>query len=109
MQADNDIDTIAELMADNDQLLDKIGNLIDQKLEPINKRLDAQGSSIAQIKTAVETVKAGQDDLSEKVANLPTRPEFQDFQAGVGRKLRDYGNRIEELEQDANIPHPHKH
>jgi len=100
-------------MADNDQFLQQIRKVVREEVkaetEPLHNRFNEQGSSIAQIKTAVETVKAGQDDLSEKVANLPTRPEFQDFQAGVGRKLRDYGNRIEELEQDANIPHPHKH
>ena len=49
-------------MADNDQLLHKIGNLIDQKLEPIkkdmatksdlgevNKRLDGLGQGQAQL------------------------------------------------------------
>jgi hypothetical protein len=67
----------------------------------------AQGQ--AQTNTSLEAVKAGQDDLVEKVANLPTRPEFQDFRASVGRKVQDHESRIEELEKDAGIPHPHKH
>lgn len=65
--------------------------------------------SQAQTNTALEILKAGQDDLREKVANLSTRPEFQDFRASVGRKVQDHENRIEELEKDADIPHPHKH
>ena len=110
-------------MADTNQLLEKIGNLIDQKLEPVKKDLQdvKQGQSrleqgqaqtntaLAQTNSALEAVKAGQDDLKEKVANLPTRPEFQDFRADIGRKVQDHESRIEELEKEAGIPHPHKH
>jgi conjugal transfer/entry exclusion protein len=100
-------------MADNDQLLDKIGNLIDQKLEPIKKDLQevkqtqaAQGSSIAQNTTLLEAVAAGQQEMQATVA---TRADVLDVKAGVVRKLQDHESRIEELEKDADIPHPHKH
>jgi hypothetical protein len=66
-------------MADNDQLLDKIGNLIDQKLEPIKKdmatKADVQRveqgqvqihTTLGQITTAVEALAAGQKDQATK-------------------------------------------
>jgi ActR/RegA family two-component response regulator len=100
-------------MADNDQLLDQMRKVVREEVkaetEPIKKDLQDVKQGQAHLTTAVEAVKAGQDDLIEKVANLPTRPEFQDFRASVGRKLQDHESRIEELEKDADIPHPHKH
>ena len=100
-------------MVDNDQLLDQIRKVVREELktetEPIKKDLQDVKQGQAHLTTAVEAVKAGQDDLREKVANLPTRPDFQDFRASVGRKVQDHESRIEELEKDADIPHPHKH
>src|SRR5438874_2627481 len=66
-------------------------------LQDVKQSQAQTNTSLGQITTAVESIKAGQDDLREKVANLPTRPEFQDFRASVGRKLQDHESRIEEL------------
>jgi hypothetical protein len=100
-------------MADNDQLLQQIRIVVREEAkaetEPIKEDLQSVKQTQAEHKTILEAVAAGQDDLIEKVANLPTRPEFQDFRASVGRKVKDYESRIEELEKDADIPHPHKH
>jgi hypothetical protein len=46
-------------MADTNDLLQQIRKVVREENEPILKRLDAQGSSIAQIKTIVEATAAG--------------------------------------------------
>jgi ABC-type transporter Mla subunit MlaD len=66
-------------MADNNDLLQKIRTVVREEVkaetEPINKRLDAQVSSIAQInttlgqvKTLVEATAAGQKEIRETMA-----------------------------------------
>ncbi len=57
-------------------------------------------------KTLVEAVAAGQKELQETVA---TRADILDVKAVVVKKIKDHEIRIEELEKDADIPHPHKH
>jgi enamine deaminase RidA (YjgF/YER057c/UK114 family) len=57
-------------------------------------------------KTLVEAVAAGQKELQETVA---TRADILEVKAVVVKKIKDHEIRIEELEKDADIPHPHKH
>ncbi len=51
-----------------DKLLEQIRKVVREENEPIKNRLDAQGSSIAQIKTIVETTAAGQKEIQETMA-----------------------------------------
>jgi ubiquinone biosynthesis protein UbiJ len=88
-------------MADNDQLLQQIGSLIDQKLEPVNKRLDEQGQAIAEVKTAVEAVAAGQREIKETMA---TKADV----LNLGTKIDKMKKRIEGLEDHTAMPHPDK-
>ena len=104
-------------MADNNDLLQKIRTVVREEVkaetEPINKRLDAQGSSIAtlskdlqdvkqtqaqhgqtlgQIKTIVEATAAGQKELQETVA---TRADV----LSVAVKVDKLRKRIEGIEE----------
>jgi len=99
-------------MADNDQLLYKIGNLIDQKLEPIKKDMatkqDIQrveydlrdvkqtqsehGTILAEHSTILEAVAAGQKELQETVA---TKADV----LTVGVKVDKLRKRIEGIEE----------
>jgi hypothetical protein len=92
-------------MADNDQLVKQIGNLIDtkltEKLEPINKRLDEQGQVITQVKTGVEVLAAGQREIRETMA---TKADV----LNVGTKIDKMKKRIEGLEDHTAMPHPDK-
>ena len=54
-------------MADNDQLLDKIGNLIDQKLELIKKDMAT--------KADVQRVEQGQDQIHTTLGQITTAVE----------------------------------
>jgi hypothetical protein len=60
-------------MADNNDLLHQIRNIVREENESIKERLDGleQGQAqtnniIAQIKTVVETLEAGQNDIREQ-------------------------------------------
>jgi hypothetical protein len=125
-QADSDIDTITSTMADNDQLLDKIGNLIDQKLEPVkkdmatkqdiqrveqgqartNSRVDELATGQAHNTTLLEAVAAGQQELQKTAAREVTVMKLAEK---LTRKVKDHEERIEELEKIEGILHPHKH
>ncbi len=108
-------------MADNNDILKAIesiqsdvGNIkkdmaTKSDLETVKNDLQDVKQSQAQTHSVLDALKAGQDDLRVKVANLPTRPDFQDFRTSVGRKIQDHESRIEELENDVDIPYPHKH
>jgi hypothetical protein len=83
-------------MADTNDLLQQMRKVVREEVkaetEPIHKRLDAQGTSIAQIKTLVETTAAGQKELQETVA---TRADV----LRVGVKVDSLRKRIEGIEE----------
>lgn len=110
-------------MAENDQLLGKIGKLIDpirqqvyeqganivrmmQGQKRLEQRKNEQGSSVEHIKTAVEAIAAGQAEIKETMA---TKADHLDVSRKINKAINDYGERIEDLEKEAGIPHPHKH
>jgi t-SNARE complex subunit (syntaxin) len=81
-------------MADNDQLLEKIGNLIDQKLEPVKKDLQDVKQSQSRLdqgqahtNTALEAVKAGQDNIRE---NMATKADVMNLAAKVDKVLKQH-------------------
>lgn len=91
-------------MANNDQLLEKIGKVIEQKLESINQRLGTleQGqaqttTALGQINTAVEALEAGQDDIREQLVTKADKADIQDLKAEVVKKIKDHAERIEDL------------
>ena len=89
----------------NDELLGKIGKLIDEKIEPLKKGQARLEDGQAHLKTAVEALKAGQDDIRDKMA---TEAAVMDLGAKVDRITRNHERRIEELEKQANLENIHK-
>lgn len=92
--------------------LEQIGTLIDQKLEPLmqgqaqtNERLGRLEEGQAQLQTAVEAVKAGLDDVRDKMA---TEATVMDQNAKLDRITRNHERRIEALEEQAGLTNPHK-
>ena len=109
-----------------DALLEKIGKLI----EPLRTQLYEQGANIvrlvqgqtrlekrsdnlaqgqAQIKTALEAIKAGQEDIQEKLDTKADKADILDVKAEVVKKIKDHETRIDDLEKEVGLPHPHKH
>src|SRR5437764_10388872 len=100
-------------MTDNDQLLHKIGNLIDQKLEPIKKDMATKSDlesvkkdmatksdvqdvkqSQAQTNTALEALAAGQKDQATK-ADIHRLEQKIDK---VDKHVKSHESRIDNLE-----------
>ena len=97
-------------MTDNDQLLHKIGTLIDKKLEPIKKDMATKQEvadvkqSQAQTNTALEALAAGQKDQATKedIHRLEQKIDK------VDKHVKSHESRIENLEEHTNTPNPHK-
>ena len=88
----------------NDELLEQFGKLITplkDGQERIEKTQHEQGTVITQIKTALEALAAGQQDIKEKMA---TKADVQDIKADFVKQQR----RIENLEEHTKTPNPHK-
>jgi hypothetical protein len=97
--------------------LEQIGSIIDQRVKPLqdgqarleakiaefqgqnNKRLGNLEDGQAHIKTAVEAVQAGQDDIRDKMA---TEAGVMDLGAKINRINRNHERRIEQLEEKTN-------
>lgn len=60
----------------------------------------------ARLETIVDALKAGQDDIGDTMA---TKADVHDLRVEVVSKIKDHTNRIEDLEKEIGIPHPHKH
>lgn len=88
--------------------LEQIGKLIDDrldaKLEPVKRDMATKGEQ-AHITTAIEAVKAGLDDVREKMA---TEAGVMDVGAKIDRVTRNHERRIEELEKQAGLTNPFK-
>jgi septal ring factor EnvC (AmiA/AmiB activator) len=57
----------------------------------------------AHTNTALEALAAGQESTKAEL-----KADIQDLRADVVKKIKDHEARIEDLEEDAGIPHPHK-
>jgi|SRR5712691_7382674 len=100
-------------MADNDEKILKALDALQADVTSIKGDITSlkQGQARledgqAHLTTAVEAVGAGQTELQETVA---TRADIQDLRADLGKKVKKLDERVDELEKDAGIPHPHKH
>ncbi|HYT41011.1 MAG TPA: hypothetical protein VEP90_01575 [Methylomirabilota bacterium] len=102
--------------------LEQIGSLIDQRVKPLQDgqaRLEARIAEVkleqgelrqgqAQIKTAVEAVHAGQDDMREKIDKLPTEAAMMDLGAKMDKVTRNHERRITNLEEHTGASNPTK-
>ena len=104
-----------------DELLEKIGTLIDQKIEPLKQ---AQ----AHTNTALKALGAGQQDLIERAKTIEStmatktdvdatveaakselKAEIHILNAILVRKVQSHERRIENVERSTNTPNPDKH
>lgn len=81
---------------------------IEKTQQEQGKAIHEQGTVIAQIKTGVEAIGAGQEDLREEVKtikkNMATKADVQDIKVELVKHQR----RIENLEENTRTPNPHK-
>jgi hypothetical protein len=85
---------------------------IQNLLEPIKQNMATKNDlqeikqALAQTNTALEALATGQAEIKETMA---TKADAQDIKAALMKKANDYERRISNLEEELNIPHPHKH
>ena len=81
--------------------LTHIANIVKAETEPLK-----QGQ--AQIKTALETLEAGQEDIREKLEKKAEKADIQDLRADLVKKVKSQESRIENLEDQTGTHNPHK-
>lgn len=98
-------------MTNEDKILKALENL-QAGQERIEKTQQQQGTAIAQIKTGVEALAAGQEDLQEQVktirSEMATKADIQDVDAKLVKRVNSHEKRIDDLEKEAGLPNPHK-
>ncbi len=109
-------------MADNNDLLQQIRTIVREENEPLkqaqaqtNTRVDAlatgqaqTNATLSQIKTTVEALEAGQEDIREKMATKADIHRLEHKIDKVDKGVKSHESRIDNLEEDAGIPNPHK-
>ena len=117
LQAESDLATIVSHMAEHDQLLEKIGKLI----EPLRAQLYEQGAAIQTLKTDVKNVDRKLETLDGKVAavhefNKKAHAETMKILLDTGeinyhelkKEVNALKKRVEELETHERVSHPHE-
>ncbi len=96
----------------NDQkilnILEKQGKALDAlqgSVTTIQADLKDVKQTIAHTTSAVDALKAGQDDIRDKMA---TKADVMDLGAKIDRITKNHERRIEELEKRAGLPNPYK-
>src|SRR2546425_134346 len=114
--------------------LEQMRKIIREENEPIRTQLYEQGANIVRLvqgqkrleqdqahtNTALEAVKAGIDDVQENMATKQDvkrleggqeeiKVKLQDTDAKYYKKVREHGQRIDELERHEGLPNPTKH
>ena len=98
-----------------DELLEKMRKL----LEPLYKKLDKLEQGQAQIKTGVEALAAGQEDIRQHMATKhdverlkkgqgDIKATIQDGDAKLVKRVNSHEKRIDDLEKEAGLPNPYK-
>ncbi len=111
LRPESDIATIPVLMNNDEKILKALETIqadvkdVKQGQAQTNKRLNTLEDGQTHLKTAVEALKAGQDDIRDKMA---TEAGVMDLGAKVDRITRNHERRIEELEERAGLPNPTK-
>jgi hypothetical protein len=98
-------------MTDTNDLLSKINKRFDT-IEQGQKRLEQGqknlGQGQAQTNTGLDALKAGQDDIREKMATKEDIHRLEQKIDKVDKHVKSHESRIENLEEEAGLPNPHK-
>ena len=81
--------------------LNQIRQIIREENEPLKQAQAQTNTAVAQIKTVLKVLEAGQNDIRE---NMATKADVQDIKAEQTKLKR----RIENLEEHTKTPNPHK-
>jgi chromosome segregation ATPase len=65
-------------------------------------------TTLSRISTAVEALKAGQDDIQEQLATKADKADILDLKAEVVKKVKQHDKRLDTLEEKAGISNPYR-
>ena len=110
MATKSDLDVIKKDMATKSDLQD-----VKQSQLQTNAKVDTLATGQAQliqgqarIHTAIEALKAGQDDIREKMATKADIHRLEQKIDKVDKHVKSHESRIDNLEDEAGLPNPHK-
>ena len=110
MATKSDLDVIKKDMATKSDLQD-----VKQSQSQTNAKVDTLATGQAQliqgqdrIHTAIEALKAGQDDIREKMATKADIHRLEQKIDKVDKHVKSHESRIDNLEDEAGLPNPHK-
>jgi hypothetical protein len=88
--------------------LTQIANIVKAETEPLKQGQAQTNTTLAQIKTTVETLEAGQKDIREQQDKKADKADIQDLKAEVVKKIKKHDERLDALEEHTSSPNPHK-
>ena len=110
MATKSDLDVIKKDMATKSDVQD-----VKQSQSQTNAKVDTLATGQAQliqgqarIHTAIEALKAGQDDIREKMATKADIHRLEQKIDKVDKHVKSHESRIDNLEDETGLPNPHK-
>ena len=98
------------ILAQHSKQLDQQGKLLTGVAANTGTVLEEQQAQRIDIRSLHTEVHASKDELKAEIlsARAEARADNMDLKATVMRQLKDYGKRIEALEEEVGIPNPDK-
>ena len=98
------------ILAQHSKQLDQQGKLLTGVAVNTGTVLEEQQAQRIDIRSLHTEVHASKDELKAEIlsARAEARADNMDLKATVMRQLKDYGKRIEALEEEVGIPNPDK-
>jgi regulator of replication initiation timing len=104
----NDTEKILQAVAKLTQKVDQQGKVLAGLTATVGTILEEQQAQRIDIRSLHEELHATKEELKSEI--LSSRAEAKhstiDLQATLGRKLKGHEQRIDDLEDEAGIPHP---
>ena len=104
----NDTEKILQAIAGLTQKVDQQGKILTGLTATVGTILEEQQAQRIDIRSLHEELHATKEELKSEI--LSSRAEAKrntlDLQAAVSRKLKGHEQRIDDLEDEAGIPHP---
>ena len=110
MATKSDLDVIKKDMATKSNLegIKKDLQDVKQSQAQTNAKVDTLAAGQAQIITTLKVLEAGQEDIREKMATKADIHRLEQKIDKVDKHVKSHESRIDNLEDEAGLPNPHK-
>jgi hypothetical protein len=103
-----DIDKVLQAIAGITQKVDQQGKIFTGLTATVGTILEEQQAQRMDIRSLHDELHATKEELKSEILSSRAKAKRNtiDLQATLGRKLKGHEQRIDELEEEAGIPHP---